>query len=376
MKKINVGVIGCGDISGIYLQNGTQVFDVLNIVACADLMEDRAKSRAEEFGIEAVTPDELLQRDDIDVILNLTVPMAHAEVSLKALENGKHVYSEKTLAVTREDGKKIINLARKKGLKVGCAPDTFLGAGLQTSRKLLDDGWIGKPVGAIAFMVACGPETFHPNPGLFYRKGAGPLLDMGPYYATALVSHLGAAKRVTGIATMPYKEKVITAESRYGEIMPIETPTYVNGTIEFANGVCANLITTFDMHYRNWESGLPFLQIFGSEGTLSLTDPNFFGGSVKVRRFNGEFTEVPLTHGFTENSRSIGLADMAVSILTGSDKHRVNGDMAYHVLEILTGILTSSETNRHYQMESSCELPEPMPQVTLRNSTLPKGQTL
>ena len=370
MRKVKVGLIGCGNISDIYLKNARDVFQVLDVVACADRTEDKAKEKAKAYGIKAFPIDELLALKDIDIVLNLTVPSAHLGISMKALENGKHVYSEKPLAAARDEGRIILEKAKEKGLFVGCAPDTFLGGGLQTGRKLLDDGWIGTPFGAISFMIGGGPALSHPNPDFYYKKGAGPMLDMGPYYVTALVSLLGPVKRVTGMATTPFLEKTITGPTRYGQKIKVETPTYVSGTMEFRNGVCANLLTSFDLHYPYWDSHLPFIQIFGSEGTLSLPDPDTFGGPVLVRRFGGDFTSVPLTHGFLENSRGIGLADMAVSILRRK-KPRANGDMAFHVLDVMTGFLDSARSGSHYMVTSTCERPEPLCRVLPKNSTEP-----
>jgi predicted dehydrogenase len=289
---------------------------------------------------------------------------------MKALEHGKHLYSEKPLATVRDEGRTIVEAAKEKGLSVGCAPDTFLGGGLQTCRKLLDDGWIGTPFGAIAFMIGAGPAMSHPHPDFYYKKGAGPMMDMGPYYVTALVSLLGPVARVTGMATTPSPEKTITGPVRYGEKIKVETPTYISGTMEFHNGVCGNLLTSFDLHYAYWDSKLPFMQIFGSEGTLSLPNPDTFGGPVLVRRFGGEFTRVPLTHGFLENSRGIGLADMAASILRGT-RPRACGDMAFHVLDVMVGFLDSAESGSHCNMTSTCERPEALARVLPKNSTEP-----
>lgn len=369
MRKVKVGVIGCGNISDIYLRNAGNMFEILDIVACADLVADKAKEKAEAYKIKAYPVDGLLARDDIEIVLNLTIPTAHAEVSMKVLEHGKHVYCEKPLATLRDEGRKIIEKAKEKQLYVGCAPDTFLGGGLQTCRKLLDDGWIGTPFGAIAFMIGAGPAMSHPNPDFYYKKGAGPMLDMGPYYVTALVSLLGPVKMVTGMAKTPFLEKTITGPTRYGEKIKVETPTYISGTMEFQNGVCGNLLTSFDLHYAYWDSKLPFIQIFGSEGTLSAPNPDSFGGPVLVRRFDGEFTSVPLTHGFLENSRGIGLADMAVSIVQGK-KHRANGEMAFHVLDIMTGFFNSAENGSHFAITSTCERPEPLARVLPKNSTV------
>jgi len=370
VRKVKVGLVGCGNISDIYLKNARDVFEILDVVGCADRTLDKAKQKAAAYGISAFSVDELLARKEIEIILNLTVPAAHFDVSMKALEHGKHVYCEKPLATNRNEGQKILEKAREKGLCVGSAPDTFLGGGIQTCRKLLDDGWIGTPFGAIAFMIGGGPAMSHPNPDFYYKKGAGPMMDMGPYYVTALVSLLGPVTRVTAMASTPSPEKTITGPTRYGEKITVETPTYISGTMEFQDGVCGNLLTSFDLHYVYWDSKLPFIQIFGSEGTLSLPNPDTFGGPVLVRRFGGEFTSVPLTHGFIENSRGIGLADMAASILLGK-KHRANGDMAFHVLEVMTGFLDSAEKGSHIAMTSTCERPEPLPRVLPKNSTEP-----
>jgi predicted dehydrogenase len=359
MEKVRIGVVGAGNISDVYLKNCIETFEILEVAACASLHLDRAQAKARTCNIQACTVDELLEDPSIEIILNLTVPDAHAEISLLALDRGKSVYSEKPLAITREDGLQIIRKAKERGLLVGCAPDTFLGGGLQTCRKLIDDGWIGTPFAANALMLQGGPETFHPNPDFFYQAGGGPLMDMGPYYITALVSLLGPVKRVTGIAKITYPERTIRGPARYGEKIKVKTPTHVTGIMEFCNGVVANLITSFDLHYPYWESKLPLIQIFGSEGTLTLSDPNQFGGPVLIRRFGGDFTEMPLTHRFTTNSRGIGLADMAAALRSGR-LLRASAEMAFHVLDIMCGILDSSRSARFYDTISTCSRPAPL----------------
>ncbi|HHV95032.1 MAG TPA: Gfo/Idh/MocA family oxidoreductase [Clostridiaceae bacterium] len=357
MKKIKVGVIGCGNISGIYFKNGKKL-EILDIVACSDLYIDRAKAKAEEFGIpKACTVEELLSDPEIQIVLNLTIPLAHAEVSLAALEAGKHVYSEKPLAVTREEGQKILDLAKKKGLLVGCAPDTFMGAGIQTCRKLIDDGWIGEPIGATAFMTCHGHESWHPDPEFYYKVGGGPMLDMGPYYLTALVNLIGPIKRVTGSARITFPERIITSAPKYGTKITVDTPTHIAGVIDFENGAIGTIITSFDV----WAAQLPRIEIYGAEGSLSVPDPNTFGGPVYIRRKNASaWSEVPLTHGYSENSRGIGLADMAYALLSGR-QHRANGDMAYHVLDVMHGFLDASESGKHYVVPSTCIRPAPLP---------------
>lgn len=373
MKKVKVGVIGCGMISDIYLKNMTTVFDtILEAYACADIIPEAARSRAEQYGLKAMGVDELIADSEIEVVLNLTVPASHYEIAKQALLADKHVYSEKPLAIKLDDGKELVTLAKEKGLFAAAAPDTFLGGGLQTCRRLIEDGAIGTPLSAQGFMLARGPESFHPNPDFFYREGAGPLLDMGPYYFTTLMSLFGPAKRVNGLAAITYPERTVQSEKspRYQERFPCEVETFISGGVEFESGVMANVTTTWDLPFPYWESGFPILTVFGSKGTLILPDPNTFGGDggspvtpagnfVKLRIGAGEWEEVPLKYGFTENSRGLGLADMAWCIRNGGTP-RVNGEGSLHVLEMMLGILESSASGRHHIMESTCVRPEPL----------------
>lgn len=357
MKKTKIGVIGCGNISGIYLQNLTTKFANTQVVACADLDLAAAKARAEEFNIPKVcTVDELLADKEIQIVLNLTIPKAHAEVSLKILDAGKHVYVEKPLAITMEDGKKVLDKAKEKGLRVSCAPDTFLGAGIQTCRKLIDEGWIGKPIGATAYMYCHGHESWHPAPEFYYQVGGGPMFDMGPYYLTALVSLLGSVSRVTGSTSKAFSERHITSQPKYGKVVDVEIPTHICGIMDFKSGVIANITTTFDV----WSNDHSKIEIFGTEGTLYVPDPNAFGGSVKVKRFNSsEPMEIPHAFMYSENSRGIGVSDLAYSLTSGRS-HRANGELAYHVLELMHAFHTSSDNGLHVMIQSSCERPEPM----------------
>ncbi len=358
MEKVKIGIVGCGTISSIYLKNCTEVFSVLEVAACADMFPERAKAKAEEFNIpKACTVSELLSDPEIKIVLNLTIPKAHAEVTLAALEAGKNVYVEKPLAITREDGQKILSLAKSKGLLVGGAPDTFLGGGLQTCRKLIDDGWIGKPVASTAFMVNHGHESWHPDPEFYYKVGGGPMFDMGPYYLTALISLMGPVKRVTGSAGITFPERTITSAPKYGTKIEVDVPTHVAGIMDFESGAIGTIITSFDV----WGSQLPRIEIYGSEGTLIVPDPNTFGGPVFYRRQKiGDWKEIPLTHGFSENSRGIGVADMAYSILSGRP-HRANGDLTYHVLDIMHGFHDASREGKHYAVASTCSRPAALP---------------
>jgi len=357
MKPVKVGVIGCGNISDIYLKAG-QTFKILDIVACADLIAKRAKEKAKKHGIpNAGGVETVLDDDSIEIVVNLTVPKAHGEVALAALKAGKCAHNEKPLAVTREEGQEMLALAKKKNLLVGGAPDTFMGAGLQTCRKLIDDGWIGEPVAATAFMVGHGHETWHPNPEFFYKPGGGPMFDMGPYYLTALVNLLGPVRRVSGATRITFPERTITSEPKCGTRITVETPTHIAGSLEFANGAIGTMIMSFDV----WAHSLPGLEIYGTTGSLSVPDPNGFGGPVRVRRAGADdWAEVPLSHGFAENSRGIGVADMAYALRTGRP-HRANGALTYHVLDIMHAFLDSSDAGKHVTLESACERPAPLP---------------
>lgn len=355
MKKMNIGIIGCGNISSIYMQN-IPSFEHLTLAACADLDVSRAQSQAEKYHIpKALGVRELLDDPEIDLVINLTIPRAHAEVCLQALEAGKHVYVEKPLAVTREEGDKILQTAKEKGLRVGSAPDTFLGGGIQTAIHLIQQGAIGKPIGASAFMISRGHEHWHPDPSFYYEKGGGPMFDMGPYYLTALIALLGPIKRLAGVASISYPERTITSEPKAGTKIAVSTPTHIAGTMDFASGAVATLTTSFDAFGG---SSLPPIEIYGSKGTLLVPDPNTFDGPVKLRKTGErEFTDIPLTHGHTDNSRGIGVSDMAKAILNNAP-HRANGELAYHVLEAMHGFHDSSENGNFYQMESTCHQPE------------------
>jgi predicted dehydrogenase len=357
MKKTKVGVIGCGNISGIYLEIG-QTFEIMEIAAVADLIPERAQAQAAKYGIgRACSVDELLADPEIEIVINLTIPNAHAEVGLKAVQAGKSVYNEKPLTISREDACKLLETAEAKGVLVGGAPDTFLGGGLQTCRKLIDDGWIGEPVAATAFMLCHGHESWHPAPEFYYQMGGGPMFDMGPYYLTALVSLMGPVSRVTGSARITFAERTITSQPLYGKKVTVEVPTHVTGVLDFANGAIGTVVTSFDV----WSAEVPRIEIYGTRGTLSVPDPNGFGGPVRLRTAGAsDWSEIPLSHGYATNSRSLGVADMACALQSGR-KHRANGEMAYHVLDIMHAIHDASKAGKHVQLESTCERPAPLP---------------
>jgi predicted dehydrogenase len=360
-KPVNVGIIGAGFISDIYIERG-QSFEILNIQAVADLIPERAAEKAELWGLPKVlTPAELLADPEIEIILNLTTPHAHANIAFQALAAGKSIYNEKPLAITREDGDKMLALAKEKGLLVGGAPDTFLGGGLQTCRKLIDDGWIGKPIAATAFMQCHGHEGWHPEPEFYYQVGGGPMFDMGPYYLTALIALMGPVKRVTGSTRVTFPTRTITSEPQYGKVIDVEVPTHVAGVLDFESGAIATIITSFDV----WAHNLPGIEIHGTTGSLSVPDPNTFGGPVKVRRPGmDEWSEIPLTHGYAENSRSLGVADMASALRTGRP-HRANGELCNHVLDIMHAVHEASDQNQHIEVSTSCAQPAAFPMELL-----------
>jgi predicted dehydrogenase len=347
------------------LQAG-RTFEILDIVACADLIPERAAKQAVEYGVPwACATDELLADPEIEIVVNLTTPDAHGDVGLRAIQAGKSVHNEKPLALTREEARQMVTAAEANDRRIGCAPDTFLGGGLQTCRKLIDDGLIGEPVAATAFMLCPGHESWHPSPAFYYQLGGGPMFDMGPYYLTALISMLGPVKRVTGSARITFPTRTITSQPLYGTVVQVETPTHVAGILEFASGAIGTILTSFDVQ----SSALPPIEIYGSEATLAVPDPNTFGGPVRVRRAREKaWQDVPLTHGYAENSRGIGVADMAYALRSGR-AHRANGEMAYHVLDVMQAFLDSSREGRHVELESTCRRPEPLP-VGLRHGTL------
>jgi predicted dehydrogenase len=363
--RTKIGIIGCGNISGAYLKI-CPTFENLEVAAVADIVQERAVAQAAKFNVpKALSVEDLLADPEIRIVINLTIPAAHAEIALKALAAGKSVYNEKPLALTRDEGQEILRLAKARGLRVGCAPDTFLGGGLQTCRKLIDDGWIGTPVAATAIFMGHGPEAWHPDPDFFYQPGAGPLFDMGPYYLTALITLLGPVRRVSGSARITSPERIIGSEAKRGQIIKVNTPTHVAGVLDVAAGPVATLVTSFDV----WGHNLPPIEIYGTEGSLSVPDPNTFGGPVRVRRAGApEWSTVPLTHGYTENSRGIGVADMANASQSGRP-HRASGDQAYHVLDIMHALLETGQAGHHIELTSGVERPAPLP-LGLREGTV------
>lgn len=356
ITRVKIGLIGCGNISGIYFQN-LKRFPMVDLVACADMIPERAQAKAAEHGCQARTVEEIMADPAIEIVLNLTIPKAHAEVALKALAAGKSAYNEKPLAITRSDGRQMLDLARTMGVRLGGAPDTFLGAGIQTCRKLIDDGWIGHPIAATAFMMCHGHESWHPDPEFYYKVGGGPMFDMGPYYLTALVNLLGPVRKVAGSTRITFPERLITSQPKHGTIIKVDVPTHVAGVLEFQSGAIATIVTSFDV----WAAELPCIEIYGSEGSLSVPDPNCFGGPVRVRRAGMDrWMEVPLTHGYSENSRGVGVADMACALRSGR-AHRASDALTYHVLDIMHAIHDAANEGQQVTLESTCTRPAPLP---------------
>lgn len=375
MKPVRVGIVGCGAISGQYLRKAAS-FPILEMAACADLDPARAKAKAEEFQIpRACSVDELINDPSIEIVLNLTVPKAHVPIALQAVQAGKHTYAEKPLGVNRDEGRKLMEAAKRRGVRIGCAPDTFLGAGIQTARKLVEQGVIGKPVAFTAYMMGRGHESWHPSPEFYYEVGGGPMMDMGPYYLTALLNILGPVKRISGFCSIAIPERTITHKNKEGQPGPkfgkkitVETPDHYCGLMEFSNGCVGSIIQSFATH-KSMHDGKQPITIFGTEGTIRVPDPNGFDGPVSVNvigKDGADWREVP--HEFvTGYGRSVGLADMAYAIRSGRPL-RASGEQAFAVLDLMQGFLDSSTSAKAYEPETSYSKPKPMP------AELPFGQ--
>ena len=358
METTKVAVIGVGDISGIYLENLTKLFKQVEVVGVCDLIRERAERAQEKYNIPKIydTMYDAFADDEVEIILNLTRPYEHFDVTKGALEAGKHVYTEKPLGASKEEGEVLVALAKEKGLSIGGAPDTFLGASLQTCRKLIDDGFIGEPIGFTAAMICRGHESWHPDPEFYYKYGGGPMLDMGPYYVTALVNLLGPVAAVTSVARTTFKQRVITSKPFAGKVIDVEVPTYLTGIMEMANGAVGTLTTTFDVHYSQQAR----FEVYGSEGTLIVPDPNFFGNTIYLlRQETGEYKEMPLLFDYKENSRGLGLADMATA-LKGNRPIRAHLDQLFHVLDVMTAFVRSSDKQGREEITSPYKRPAPM----------------
>lgn len=381
-RKAGIGIVGCGTISGIYLTNLTKHFDNLEVIGCADIVLEKAIEAKTQYGLsKACSVDELMADPDVDIVVNLTIPAAHYEINMKALNAGKHIYCEKPFAISLSDADEILALAKRKNLLVGSAPDTFLGAGIQTCGRLIEDGVIGKPIGFTANLVTHGHELWHPAPVFYYKKGAGPMLDMGPYYLTALAYLLGPIKQIACFARTSESQREIQ-----GKMVDVDVLTNYAGIVDFANGVIGNVNMSFDV----WKSNQPGIEIYGTNGVIFVPDPNMFGGPVKVFRSAGliekinttcntPFERIMALQGFAtdefmtgepllypaedtdrSNMRGLGVSDMAQAFLDGRP-NRANGELARHVVEALLAFEVSERENQIYQMKTTFDRPAPFP---------------
>lgn len=373
-KPINVGVVGCGSISSKYFAMAKQL-PILNIAACCDLDIAKARQAAKKHGIDKVYSfDQMLADDSIQIVLNLTVPKVHSTVALQAIEAGKHTYGEKPLAMNREEGLRVLNAAKAHGVRVGCAPDTFMGSGIQTACKLLHDGAIGDVTGFMAFMLNPGVESWHPNPEFLYEPGAGSLMDMGPYYLTALLNLFGSVKQVSGMATIAHPVRTITHKTsdgkhgpKYGKKIQVQTPDHVCATLAFTSGVVGSLVTSYAAGPSPFDTQWPIV-IFGTQGTMKVPDPNKFDGTVEIAR-RGDVADwqeqaalFPIGYG-----RAVGLADMALAICEDRP-HRASGEQALCVLDLMQSIMDASQTGQTQNPVTEYNSPQAMPTVSFLTS--------
>ncbi len=354
-QPVAVGVIGCGTISDIYFSQMAK-FPNLRLVACADIVAERAAAKAAAYGIRALTVDALLAEPEIELVVNLTIPSQHAAVNLAALTAGKSIYCEKPLALSSAECQQILDLAKQSNLLVGNAPDTFLGGGLQTGRQYLDAGAVGQPIQAVASFQSSGPEGWHPQPDFYFAPGGGPMFDMGPYYLSALVMLLGPVRRVAGLTKITHAERTIGTGPRKGERIPVTTPTHIAGVLEFDSGAMGTIVTSFDTHARY----RPTLEITGTAGTLRLPDPNTFGGPLyRDQPGENDWQAIAIPFGYTTNSRGLGVADLASALRKGRPP-RASGALGAHVVEIMEAFGASASTDRLITLTTTCERPAPM----------------
>jgi predicted dehydrogenase len=363
VERVGIGIIGCGNISAAYLK-AARVFPILDVRALADVNPAAAEARGSEFGIAATQVEDLLADPAIEIVVNLTVPTAHVAVGLAAVAQGKHVHSEKPLGITVAEARRLVAAATAKGVRIGAAPDTFLGGAQQTCRKLIDQGAIGQPLAGTAFFMCPGHERWHPSPAFYYLPGGGPMLDMGPYYITALVNLLGPVRRVAAITTRARPERLITSEPMKGTRIPVEVATHAAGTLEFVSGAAITIAMSFDVARHRHKP----LELYGSEGAMSVPDPNFFGGDIELASAADDWRKVTTEHAYADgNYRIIGVADMAQAIRSGRP-HRASGELAFHVLEVMEAVQRSSDEGRLVEVESRPARPAMLP------TTLAKGE--
>lgn len=362
-RKLGVGIIGCGNISTTYF-NFAPLFKGIEVKACADINPAAAKAKAKEFGVRALSVDGLLEADDVDIVVNLTVPAVHYDISRQALDAGKHVYSEKPFVLSVKEGLDLKKRAAKKKLRIGSAPDTFLGGAHQLVRDLIDKGRLGAITGGTCHVMGRGMEHWHPNPDFFFLPGAGPVLDIGPYYITNLIQLLGPIASVAALSSTPRKERVIANGPRNGEKVPVKTPTTIHALLRFDSGAVVTLGTSWDV----WQNGHAPMELYGEAGTVYVPDPNFFGGTVRYTQGSKDVKKLPAwnhpfgvpnqkhSQGMMANYRTAGLSDMALAIQSGRP-HRCSMELALHAVDVMTAILKSGETSKFVAMQTTCERP-------------------
>ena len=356
MKPIGIGILGCGNISGVYLENLTNLFDNTAVKVVYDLCMERSRLQAEKYHIPcAASLKEFLQNDEVEIVVNLTPASVHASLTRECLQHDKHVYSEKPLGLHAQEAQELCDLAMRRGLLLCAAPDTFLGAGYQTARELVDSGAIGRITSAGAFALYSGPESWHPDPREFFREGGGPMFGRGPYHLTALISLLGPADGVFGMNGRAHLTRTITSHPLYCQEMKVEIPTHVCGLIHFQNGCICTIIESYDAH----QTTLPHMEIQGTEGTLLLPDPNNFGGEIHIcRKGEKEFHPAALTYPYFQNCRGLGVSDMADCMRTGAIP-RTQAQLAAHVVEIMEMLHVSWHEKRYIPLRTTCTQPPP-----------------
>ena len=367
-KRAEIGIIGCGNISEAYLRLAP-TFSNVTIVAVADIVPAAAKTRAEQFSLRALTVDRLLMDGEIEAVINLTVPDAHYDVTHAILSAGKHAYSEKPMALTAKKAAKLVAEADRRGLKLGGAPDTFLGAGAQLARRLIDEGKVGKVIAGAANFLGHGMEHWHPDPTFFFQPGGGPVLDMGPYYITTLVGLLGAVKTVTAMGQMGFKQRIVTSQPNAGKKIKVNTPTTFNAILEFASGAQITFGTSWDV----WKHGHANpIELYGTDGTMLVPDPNFFAGTVAYSAKGGDYTRVDSAGGNfgtanwpwkgphdRANYRGLGVSDL-IDAVRGKREPRCSGRLTAHVVEVMEAILISAEKRSFVEIRSTIDRPPPI----------------
>jgi predicted dehydrogenase len=366
IAPMRIGLIGCGDIARkAYVPACRRFASCVELAACADLDVKRAEGFAKDLGIPCGTSVEAMLADPgIELVVNLTIPRAHAAVDLQALAAGKHVFSEKPFGISRAEGRTILQAAAARSLRMGCAPDTVLGSGVQTARTYIDQGLVGDIIGGACHMISNGPEDWHPNPGFLYQRGAGPLLDMGPYYLHALVTLIGPVRRVSAVAKRTWPSRTILSQPLRGTVVPVEVQTHVVAILEFHSGAVITLTVSFDVRGGHT---LPNVELFGSAGTIQVPDPNFTDGPVRLSRAGMHpLMEYQRTHPYRDGSRGVGVADMALAIRSGRP-HRASAELAMHALDVMEAIAEASASGSAVDIVSTCERPEAM------RADLPEG---